>query len=650
VRLKEIVFHRYGPLPPIRWELPEGIQVIYGANESGKTLLLDALIKRLTGGKGWTNGGLHRVNEDPEGYIIFEHKKAELKVDARHSLADHLNTDPADLRNIFVVRDGDLRIDSEAKVYEDLTDRLSGIRTNDIRSIQSRLMDLGSLTPKTFNLSNKAPERVKTQLRNAKKLREKVSEYLERAETEGLVQVEARLYDARVEENRLGGQKEALEKAREKAELGRLREILQKAGENHQRLRHLPSEESLTELQTEFRRSKERLGGRPRVEQGAELFKKIILILSPFMGVVGVIAALVRDLVSFSIFVLTLVAWTVALGLWLRDARRVEHVERVRQDLLRKAGRIGLQGETTADLFQALEGAIAERKAVTEALYERLGVLRDRFGLDKEDPDEVLERASRAVQERETTVDPKAPSDFDEEAYKKVQGDLSAVLEEIATLSEQLEEHREFLRVVSGDLVELNFERSLGEPLDLVVRNFDSLRLLEGILEEFINSVEGRAEECRQAIAIWQEIKREEEQTVAELFGPDSEASKILGEITEGRYDAVEYDHTARQLMLCRPDGTKLPATSVSRGTLDQLYFAIRMALGRKLLEGEPGFFLLDEAFLSSDERRLRCQMRFLDKLASSGWQVIYLTAKNEIKEAVGDAWKERIITMESLP
>ncbi|MFQ5911201.1 MAG: ATP-binding protein, partial [Thermoplasmata archaeon] len=400
----------------------------------------------------------------------------------------------------------------------------------------------------------------------------------------------------------------------------------------------------------EFRRYEETVEARPRVERGVELFKRVSLILSAFVGILGVIAVLVRDLFSTLVFLLVFFAWSAALGLWLRDARRTGQVEKAKQKLIRMARKIGLLSETIEDLSQEFEEATTERRTVSRALHEHFGILRDRLELEGEDHNEVFERASRTILEREKTIDPEAPSDFEEEEYNRVQAELSEVREELASLREELDMHRKFLHEVSEDLADLNFERFLGEPLDLVIRNFESLRLLVRALEEFTDSVEDRANECRQAVAVWHEIEEEEEQKVAELFGPDSNTSKIFAEITEGRYDAVEYDPTTRDLILRRPNGAKLPATSVSRGTCDQLYFAIRMALGHRVLGGEPGFFLLDEAFLSSDERRLANQIQFLSRLADSGWQVIYLTAKGEIERAIGDPWKRQIITMELLP
>lgn len=55
------------------------------------------------------------------------------------------------------------------------------------------------------------------------------------------------------------------------------------------------------------------------------------------------------------------------------------------------------------------------------------------------------------------------------------------------------------------------------------------------------------------------------------------------------------------------------------------------MSLADQLLGSEPGFFLMDDAFLPADADRLRAGFRVLERLVEDGWQIIYLTAKEEV-------------------
>ncbi|MCL0077979.1 hypothetical protein M1N61_02895, partial [Peptococcaceae bacterium] len=79
-------------------------------------------------------------------------------------------------------------------------------------------------------------------------------------------------------------------------------------------------------------------------------------------------------------------------------------------------------------------------------------------------------------------------------------------------------------------------------------------------------------------------------------------------------------------------DGAILEAEKLSGGAYDQLYFSIRLALGEKLLKGKKGFFIMDDPFIKADPDRLQRQIEMLRKISESGWQVIYFSAKSEIK------------------
>lgn len=90
----------------------------------------------------------------------------------------------------------------------------------------------------------------------------------------------------------------------------------------------------------------------------------------------------------------------------------------------------------------------------------------------------------------------------------------------------------------------------------------------------------------------------------------NSRVSQILSDITGGRYTSVYLDgqlniriHTSEKI---------LDITQVSRGTIEQIYFALRMAAGELLSQGEPVPVILDEAFAMYDDNRLRQTLRWL--------------------------------------
>ncbi|MDO4338380.1 MAG: AAA family ATPase [Eubacteriales bacterium] len=86
--------------------------------------------------------------------------------------------------------------------------------------------------------------------------------------------------------------------------------------------------------------------------------------------------------------------------------------------------------------------------------------------------------------------------------------------------------------------------------------------------------------------------------------------SQILSEITGGKYREVLMDKDLH--MTVNTEERTVPLESLSRGTLEQIYFALRMAAG-ELLCGEERFpVILDDVFGMYDEERLGAVLRWL--------------------------------------
>lgn len=97
--------------------------------------------------------------------------------------------------------------------------------------------------------------------------------------------------------------------------------------------------------------------------------------------------------------------------------------------------------------------------------------------------------------------------------------------------------------------------------------------------------------------------------------------SGIFCELTGGKYRQVELDENMNLKM--HTQERCIPAEKLSRGTLEQIYFAFRMAAGEILCQEEPLPVILDEAFVLYDDRRLAQTLEWLSK---SGHQVILCT------------------------
>lgn len=104
-------------------------------------------------------------------------------------------------------------------------------------------------------------------------------------------------------------------------------------------------------------------------------------------------------------------------------------------------------------------------------------------------------------------------------------------------------------------------------------------------------------------------------------------ASEILNELTNGAYNRIILDESM-EVRIYTPERV-LGLHQVSGGTMQQIYFALRMAAG-ELLGGAKLPVVLDETFAMYDDARLASALRFLKK---SGRQVILFTCQKRERE-----------------
>lgn len=107
-------------------------------------------------------------------------------------------------------------------------------------------------------------------------------------------------------------------------------------------------------------------------------------------------------------------------------------------------------------------------------------------------------------------------------------------------------------------------------------------------------------------------------------------ASDIFAELTEGRYRSMDVSE-GNQISVW--DGVRrIPAERLSRGTLEQVYFSVRMAAA-EILQEEEMPLVLDETFAFYDEKRLDCVLKWLSRQQR---QVIILTCHKREGEILG--------------
>ncbi|OQX50716.1 MAG: hypothetical protein B5M53_11855, partial [Candidatus Cloacimonas sp. 4484_209] len=198
---------------------------------------------------------------------------------------------------------------------------------------------------------------------------------------------------------------------------------------------------------------------------------------------------------------------------------------------------------------------------------------------------------------------------------------------------------KEIERIVNNEILKTT------EGEYLICRNSNDLVVLKNSLKTFIEEKILQKDLTLKVKTIFDEIEKEEEKKVTTLFGEKSPVSFYFNTITGGLYRYATYNAEEKKIQVVMNNGKFLEVKKLSSGAYDQLYLSIRLALGEKLLKGEKGFFIMDDPFVKSDTGRLHKQFNILKKLALAGWQIIYFSAKDEVKTCLQDEIRNKQIS-----
>ena len=154
-------------------------------------------------------------------------------------------------------------------------------------------------------------------------------------------------------------------------------------------------------------------------------------------------------------------------------------------------------------------------------------------------------------------------------------------------------------------------------------------------LQEQLNELDvpsGKVKSLRsviQAIQLAEEKMLEASRNMTQGFGSllNKKASAILADVTEGRYTKLLADDKLNMTLL--ENGRRIPIDRVSCGTIEQVYFSLRMAAAEMLCE-DPIPIIFDDAFAFYDEKRLKSTLKWLSEQQR---QVIIFTCQKREQE-----------------
>ena len=187
---------------------------------------------------------------------------------------------------------------------------------------------------------------------------------------------------------------------------------------------------------------------------------------------------------------------------------------------------------------------------------------------------------------------------------------------------------------------EINNKKLKLHTLDLDRKNIEpNLENLSKIEEELVNNNEKMLtlKNLNLSFNLAKEVLNQNYEKMKSSVTPKftGNLSNNISKITNGKYDKVMFNET-EGLMVELENGDYVPVNRLSIGTIDQLYLSLRLSMTDELSE-ESVPILLDEAFAFYDDERLKNILLYLNNKFKNR-QIIIFTCTNREKNILEDS------------
>ena len=188
---------------------------------------------------------------------------------------------------------------------------------------------------------------------------------------------------------------------------------------------------------------------------------------------------------------------------------------------------------------------------------------------------------------------------------------------ELSSVSARLEQANEALNQAMG------WQKAMGDPAALAARQEE----LEGEL--------ARRQLEYDALTAAQDALQRANARLQERFSPELNrlAGSYLARLTGERYTSVTLNRELEGAAARAEDVLPRSVLTLSRGTADQLYLAVRLAVCRLCLPEKPPI-VLDDALAAFDDRRMAMALDLLRELAGEQ-QLLLFTCQRREEEAL---------------
>ena len=218
----------------------------------------------------------------------------------------------------------------------------------------------------------------------------------------------------------------------------------------------------------------------------------------------------------------------------------------------------------------------------------------------------------------------------DESDYRSEPASTEFSAERLDELEADSLQHNLEIREAERDLESLKQEitRETGDDIGAPWNElFDSLRDRRREIEGEYRRTTARILGQIGVAQVLERLRNEEDEKIREgLQAP--EIAELLSDIT-GQPRSLNF---AEGTLIVSGETADHDLSALSTGAREQVLLSLRMGFASRLAGGEPLFLLLDDAFQHSDWQRRERLVDHVVKLAEAGWQITYLTMDDHLR------------------
>ncbi len=263
-------------------------------------------------------------------------------------------------------------------------------------------------------------------------------------------------------------------------------------------------------------------------------------------------------------------------------------------------------GVTDAEQMKQAMAAAREREVVKAKLAAQLKTAGDL--LENKTVEQLEDEARKALSLEISPSEGMYPSESNRQDTETVNNEIMRVTSSVSALKAAVSESESLLR-------------PLGEIEEDILLESENIKKCERELAAYelaVATIEGISEDIHSGFS----------QSFNDCV------SRIIKQITQGKYAEVKVNNKMEIMVVDAESNRLAPVSSLSGGTIDQLYFAVRFAIMDLILPDKTIPVFLDDCFLQYDEQRLENILQFI-KTVSKRRQIIMFSCRNAEKAAM---------------